>query len=162
MADKEKKNSLFREKSIERIESPEKLDDYLKVTSPGVWIVLAAIIIVLAGVCIWGALGHIDSTVSAAVVSDEDGTVCLVPQAALEGVVKYRNVTVNGQDLELTPSVLEPEAVSESTDVYVLLAGGLSFGDVVYRVDLAEPLPEGIYTGKLLIEEVSPLSLFFN
>ena len=38
------KQSIFREKSIERIESPEKLNDYLRVTSPAVWIVLAAMI----------------------------------------------------------------------------------------------------------------------
>ena len=37
--------SIFREKSIERLESPEKLNDYLRVTSPGVWLVLATVIV---------------------------------------------------------------------------------------------------------------------
>ena len=194
MADtSESKKSLFREKSIERIESPEKLNDYLRVTSPAVWVVLAAVILLLVGVCIWGALGHIDSTVSAAVISDENGTVCLVPASALEGVVEYRTVTVEGQTLELAPSVLQPQAVSEDTDVYVLMAGDLAYGDVVYPVEVVMPenaskpdgeagidkavetadepenekvadstLPEGIYVGQLLIEKVSPMSLFFN
>ncbi|MBO5520412.1 MAG: hypothetical protein J5973_01895, partial [Eubacterium sp.] len=140
MADtSESKKSLFREKSIERIESPEKLNDYLRVTSPAVWVVLAAVILLLIGVCIWGALGHIDSTVSAAVISDENGTVCLVPASALEGVVEYRTVTVEGQTLELAPSVLQPQAVSEDTDVYVLMAGDLSYGDVVYPVEVVMP-----------------------
>ncbi len=156
------KQGIFREKSIERIESPEKLNDYLKVTSPAVWIVLAAIIALLVGACIWGALGHIDSTVKAAVISDGEGTVCLVPADALQGVVEYRQVTVEGQVLELQPSVLEPQAVAEDTDVYALMAGNLSFGDVVYPVTVGEALPEGIYAGEILIEEVSPLSLFFN
>ena len=40
-------NSIFREKSIERVSSPEKLDDYIKVVSPGIWILLAAIIVLL-------------------------------------------------------------------------------------------------------------------
>ena len=171
----------------------EKLNDYLRVTSPAVWVVLAAVILLLIGVCIWGALGHIDSTVSAAVISDENGTVCLVPASALEGVVEYRTVTVEGQTLELAPSVLQPQAVSEDTDVYVLMAGDLSYGDVVYPVEVVMPesaskpdgeagadkavetadelksereadstLPEGIYVGRLLIEKVSPMSLFFN
>ena len=161
----EKKNSLFREKSIERIESPEKLNDYLRVTSPAVWVVLAAIIALLVGVCIWGAMGHIDSTMEAAVISDENETICLIPASALEGVVEYRTVTVEGQTLELTPSVLQPEAISEDTDVYVMMAGNLSYGDVVYPVSVAAPensLPAGIYSGQLLIEKVSPMSLFFN
>ena len=45
----EKKANLFREKSLETIESPESLNDYLRVTSPGVWIILAAVIALLVG-----------------------------------------------------------------------------------------------------------------
>ena len=169
MADEnQNKKSIFREKSIERIESPEKLNDYLRVTSPAVWIVLVTVIVLLVGVCVWGALGHIDSTVQAAVVSDGDSAICLVPQEALEGVVEYRTLTVDDKQLELAPSVLEPQAVSQDTDVYVLLAGNLSYGDVVYPVDVVsaedgtEALSEGVYSGKVLIEKVSPMSLFFN
>ena len=50
---------MFREKNLERLESPEKLNDYLRVTSPGVWLVMATIIVLLAGVCILGVLGRI-------------------------------------------------------------------------------------------------------
>ena len=35
-----KKVKLFREKSLEAVESPEALNDYLRVTSPGIWMVL--------------------------------------------------------------------------------------------------------------------------
>ncbi len=163
MADgKESGKSIFRQKSIERIESPEKLNDYLRVTSPAVWVVLAAIIVLLVGVFVWAALGHIDSTVKAAVVSDKGGTVCLVPDSALEGVVEYRTVTVDGETLELNPSVLDPQVVSEDMDVYVLMAGSLHYGDVVYPINVTEQLTDGIYSGEVLVEKVSPLSLFFN
>lgn len=37
----EDKSKLFREKSVEAVSSPESLNDYLRVTSPGVWILLA-------------------------------------------------------------------------------------------------------------------------
>ena len=49
----EKKASLFREKNLERIETPEKLNDYLRVTSPGVWLLLGTVIAVLIGICIF-------------------------------------------------------------------------------------------------------------
>ena len=155
------KNSLFREKSLERIESPEKLNDYLRVTSPGVWLVLSMLIVLLIGVCIWGFFGHIDATVPAAVVSQDGQSICYVPKAALEGVIKNRIVKVDGRDLELVPSVLEPEVVSETMDVYIMLAGKLSVGDIVYQVPLAENIDEGTYSGTLVTETLSPVKLFF-
>jgi hypothetical protein len=47
-------------------------------------------------------------------------------------------------------------------DVYVLLAGGLSVGDIVYPIPLAGSMESGVYTGQLLTETMSPMSLFFN
>lgn len=155
------KENIFREKSIERIESPEKLNDYLKVTSPGVWIVLGTLIVLLVGVCIWGVFGRIDATVPAAVTSTGLSSECLVPAAALEGVIDHRTVKVDNWNLTLTPSILEPEMVGTDTDIYVMLAGNLKAGDIVYRIPLEQPLPEGTYTGTLVTETMSPISLFF-
>lgn len=45
----------------ERIKSPEQLDNYIRVTSPGVWLVLSAIIIVLAGFTFWILTGEIET-----------------------------------------------------------------------------------------------------
>ena len=53
--------SVFREKSLRRITSPEELEEYLRVTSPTVWMVLAAVILLLVGVLIWSATSSIDS-----------------------------------------------------------------------------------------------------
>ena len=61
MAEKKQKGSgIFREKSIERISSPEELNDYIRVTSPSVWLVLAALIILLAGMLAWSVLGTVN------------------------------------------------------------------------------------------------------
>ena len=53
--------SLFRKNSVEHISSPEQLNDYLRVTSPAIWVVLIAVIILLAGVLIWASFANIDS-----------------------------------------------------------------------------------------------------
>ena len=53
------KTKLFREKNLERLESPEQLNDYLRVTSPGVWMILSAVVLLLIGVFIWGVFGRI-------------------------------------------------------------------------------------------------------
>ena len=52
---------LYRQKSIDRISSPEQLNDYLRVTNVSVWVILAAIIILLAGMLLWSATATIES-----------------------------------------------------------------------------------------------------
>ena len=54
------KRSVFREKSIESIKSPDKLNDYIRVSSPGVWLVMAAIFFLLAGILIWSIFGTVN------------------------------------------------------------------------------------------------------
>ncbi len=52
--------SIFRKKSIERVSSPEQLNDYIRVTTPSVWLILIAIIILIIGTLIWGVFGRIE------------------------------------------------------------------------------------------------------
>ena len=54
--------SIFREKSMERISSPEQLNDYIRVTTPSVWLVLAAIILLLVGMLAWSVFGTVQAT----------------------------------------------------------------------------------------------------
>ena len=54
-------NPIFRKKSLDRISSPEALDDYLHVTTPSVWLILIAIIMLLIGILIWSYVASIDS-----------------------------------------------------------------------------------------------------
>ncbi len=64
----EKKGSLFREKSMEKVASPEQLDAYIRVASPGVWIFFAALVLLLLGFLVWSVFGRID------MVTQEGGT----------------------------------------------------------------------------------------
>ena len=48
------KQNIFRKSNLERMSSPEKLNDYIRVSNPSVWIILGAIAIMLIAVVIWG------------------------------------------------------------------------------------------------------------
>ena len=77
--------SIFRKKAMERISSPEQLSDYLRVTNPGVWIILSSIILILAGFLVWTAVGTLETTVEAnAVVSDGVAEIVLVSTGAAD------------------------------------------------------------------------------
>ena len=52
---------LYRKESLERIESPEQLNQVLRVTNPSVWLLLTAVILLLVGLLVWGSFTYIDS-----------------------------------------------------------------------------------------------------
>ena len=56
------KEALFREKSMERITSPEQMREHLRVTNPRLWMLLGAIILLLAGFIIFAAVSRMEST----------------------------------------------------------------------------------------------------
>ncbi len=60
MADKRTESGIFRKKSLERVSGPEELNDYMRVTTPSVWIVLAALVILLAGMLAWSVFGTVE------------------------------------------------------------------------------------------------------
>ena len=60
MADKESKDSIFRKKSMDRVTGPESLNDYIRVTSPSVWIALLALVVLLVGLLAWSIFGRIE------------------------------------------------------------------------------------------------------
>ena len=55
--------SVYRQSSLDRIQSPEQLNSYLRVTNPSAWIVLIAVIVLLVGALVWGSFTYIGSFV---------------------------------------------------------------------------------------------------
>ena len=153
---------LFREKSVDRIQSPESLNDYLRVTSPGIWLVLSAVILLLVGVVLWGILGRITTTVPAAIVSDGTQAVCLVPYDNVNDALEIGTVTVDGEELALQQSVSEPEMITEQTDVLVCLAGEYDVGDIVLEIPVDAQLDSGVYSARLVTESLRPISLLIG
>ena len=161
--EEKKEFKLFREKSLEAIESPESMNDYLQVTSPGIWIVLVAVIAILIGAVLWGIFGRINTTVDVAVISSSEGQTCYVPYDKLEGVMSAGLVTVDGHEYSLRMDAdTETVIISEATNPYIRVAGGLHIGDVAVEIPVEAGLPEGIYTGSVTTESLKPITLLFQ
>lgn len=135
---------IFRQKSIDRVNSPENLDEYIRVSNPGVWLLLVSVIVLLLGACVWGTLGHIDSTVAAAVTVKNGEAVCYI---APEDIASVRSgMTVRFHGAEAT--VLGIGAHDERGYPCILSAD--------------TELPDGSYDGRLVLESIRPLSLVLN
>ena len=49
------KNELFRKESVEKLTGPEDLNAYIKVLNPRVWLILAGIVVAIAGLVVFTA-----------------------------------------------------------------------------------------------------------
>ncbi len=157
------KVKLFREKSVEAMESPESLNDYLRVTSPGVWLILATVIVLLIGAIIWGVFGHIRTTATVAVTVTEGKGICYVPYMEANGIMAQGVVAVNGTEYPLdTDAECDLIILEDSTSIRVLKAGGLSAGDPVVLVPVDTDLENGVYSGTAVTEDLHPISLLLQ
>ena len=96
-------NDTFRKKSMDYISSPEQLNDYLKVTKPSVWVVLFAVILLLAGIFVWGASAYIVSSAEGvAEVKDGKMTMHFDDDVFSENVQKGMNISIGDTRIPIT------------------------------------------------------------
>lgn len=127
---------LFRKSSIDRVSSPEQLNDYIRVTSPGVWLVLAAVIVLLMGACVWGIFGRLETKIT-------------VPVQVAGG--EARLVLEDGQQVD--------------PDAPVVIVGrkfSLGTAEGVGAYSISVDLPDGEYQAEIVTESVAPMSFVFN
>lgn len=158
----DEKKSIFRQKAMDRVSSPEELDHYLQVTSPGIWITLAAIILLLTGVFFWGIFGRLETEMHIATVVNNGKAVCYIPRDLMDNLHDGPVVAVNDERLALKDESLAPVVLSEDTDPSVILAGDLSVNQVVYLLTADTVLEDGVYIGAMIVDAVTPISLILN
>ena len=92
-------NEIFRKKSLDKINSPEVLNDYIRAANPGVWLLLAAMIILLVGCCIWGVFGYVETDIAAEAVVSGGIAVCSAADEKLELGMPVR---IEGREYPIT------------------------------------------------------------
>lgn len=136
-------NQIFRKETTDRLSSPEQLDDYMKVTSPGIWIVLIAVILMIAGIFVWSAAVTIDTYISGTgraeggeiTVSFDDSTAAAYVESGMELLVGDRRAPLD----------------------YV---GRDEAGNVTAVANMS--IPDGQYDVKVAYKQTQILSLLFN
>ncbi len=132
--------SIFRNQAVEKVSSPEQLSDYLRVTNPGVWVVLAVVSLLLAGLLVWACVGTLETTAEArVVVENHTAYVVLVSDTEMEAGMPLR---VAGQETVLATVTEDafgrPVAVAETT------------------------LPDGAYDGVVVVGTLRPIRLLLG
>ena len=119
------------ERREEHISSPEQLDRYLNVTTPAMWVVLAAVLLFLTGMIIWGVVTSVESRAQVQVAAKSGILYVSFPETSLpdkagEGMV----LRVAGRE---TP-ILDFQKDSGGPAVAVA----------------REELPDGVYPGEVV------------
>lgn len=133
-------SKLFREKTIQRISSPEKLTEYLRVTNPGIWIVLSAIILLLGGLFIWAAIGTLETKADAKVIVEDH-----VAMVVTDGSTRL----ADGMPLRIL-----------SEDYYIAATTEDDYGRVYGITEVM--LPDGSYEGTVIVEQVRPIDFLLE
>ena len=135
-------NSIFRQKTMERISSPEQLTDYLRVTNPGIWVILASVLLLLVGLIAWSTVGTLETKVDAkAVVQNQ--SVQAVPVGADVGEIQ------TGTPLRMASREFVISAVD--TDEY---------GRTVAYTQA--DLPDGTYDAEIVVERIHPIGFLLE
>ena len=136
-------NQIFRSKSLEQISSPEQLNDYLRVTNPSVWLVLIAIILLLAGVLVWSTAANINSYATGTAQVTNGNMVVVFDDDKAASKVKP------GMEIELGDARAKVSSVGTDADGHLFASADTTLAD-------------GAYTARVLYRTTQVLELLFN
>lgn len=150
---------VFRKSSIERATSPDNLDDYIQVSNPSVWMILGAIVLLLAGALVWACFGHLSDETRGVLAVEGTQSVCYVDQAAADDLTVGDTITVGDtqgsvaavSDAAVPLSALPAEAQAAATDT----TGWF------YIATASINLPDGVYDAEVTLRSYNPIALLF-
>ncbi|WP_051588790.1 hypothetical protein [Ruminococcus sp. NK3A76] len=133
---------IFRQKNLDRINSPEQLTDYLKVTNPGIWMLLAAVIILLGGLFVWSISGRLETVRDGVAVVENGQAVIMMTDASSEEISSGMTVRIGSDEYSI--------ATVETDD----------YGRAVAYAPTDKT--DGKYDVKVVTESIHPIKFLFS
>lgn len=134
------KEDLFRKKSIDKIQSPESLNDYVKIANPGIWVVLAAIVLLLIGAGVWTIFGSIETKVEGDANVKNENVVCTIESEKISRIEKDMVIRIQKFEGKIQTIDLENKQVTAKI----------------------EGLKDGEYKASIVLESIKPIKFIFN
>ena len=171
------KKSIFRQESLDSVASPEKLNNYIKVSNPSIWLVILALFLLVAGVLVWGTTGTLPKTMSVnGVVTNSQTVTCYIGTSNMDTDIlgcqakiyppQNRNEDLIGTVTDVSPNPLSAEEVAKLLKSDWMI-NNLVKDKYVYLVTItlaeATSVTENTLTEVTLItSEVKPMDFIFN
>ena len=126
-------NRIFRKTSIDRVNSPDRVDDCLTVPNASLWLVIAGLLLLLIRMAVWTLFSNSEQRIPA-IVRVEDGVGYCVIDRKNAGIAKGKGVML-----------------LETREVPVTVELGSESGAAVSAATFEVMLEDGLYNGELLV-----------
>lgn len=157
--------SIFRKQSLDKVNSPEQLNDYIKASNPSAWLVIVAAIILLVSVLVWGVMGSLDTTVSVNGIARGETVICYTSDASSistgnkVSVGELEGTVISVSERPLSRAQLEAEL---DADEYTLYCLELSEWSYIVEISLPGCTEEGFVSASIVTESTKPISFIFD
>lgn len=155
-------NELFRKKSLDKVQSPDELNCYLRVTTPPVWFAVIAVIALLLGLVIWGIFGRIETKTNCVVIGDGEQAVCYISESDIGNVNEDMILEIDGRDYKIGEISDNPVKAESVLSEYAMNMAGYENGEFVYEASVAGALNKGNYSGKIIMESMPAISFMLD
>ena len=159
---------LFRKQAMESISSPEELHDYMRVTSPRLWMLLAAVTVLLVSFIVYASTINMENTLPFKI---DVTTVPVYSQNEKEETAGESQLSLFSAMLPLSYQ----DAVSPGMKVrmgdhtgkvsFVTISEENNETTLNLLLEMDDPaliLPQGLYDGELVLETITPISFLWN
>lgn len=140
--------------------NPESLDDYIRVTSPPVWVILASLLVIVLGVFAWASMGQMRTTVQAGAIAEDGVVTCYVPLQYASYINETSTITVAGKTVTFGAATPR-EVKTTGAEAELLAKHGIDPASVV-AVEVRMRIDDGLYRTMVVVETISPLRLILG
>ena len=156
-------NQLFRKKSLEKVESPEKVNALVRVLNPGIWILIVALALAIIGILVWTFSGKISETIEVYYRSSGyAGEVIYISEDMISEIEYGQEIESDGQKGKVTGWDEEPSLAEDVMDDYLIHLNNFSLDSFVYEVRTNLMSSEGIHPAKIVIKKFAPIEFIIG
>ena len=156
----EGKSSLFRKKSLEHISSPEELHDYMRVTSPKLWMLLSIVIALLAGFVVYASTATMENAMPVPVQVENYHFNDPNTGEDYYGKAIYAELDISYMET-LKPG-MKVRLAGETGSINSFYTSEDKLGVLIDMDNEKLPLPDGSYEAEIVLESVTPISFLLN
>lgn len=143
---KAESENIFRQDALDKSLSPDVLNKYIKAATPKIWLMLAAVILILVGVIVWANVGYVEVKYDIVLTANSGEYVAQVEKDTYEKIKEESFVRFDDKTLAIDEAKIEK--ADGTTPIYVLKG----------KTEAAD----GNYTAYVIIERMHPVQFVIN
>jgi hypothetical protein len=162
-------NLFFNQKALTKLQSPDDLDKYLSVSTPGAWLMVAACLLVMVGYLFWCIYGISVDRTTLNCVKNDDYLIAFADAETAIQIEKGDSAYINGKTYTVKEVVLSPVNNKELVEKYALnpLLADVLIEDKKSYVVLIDVGKDDIPKNKplevsIILDERSPIDSMFE